>query len=477
MPGVSVFIGESASGPATPAGWSGTQFQALVSGAGKGKKAPQPAIGGPGLSLSDVSILAGSPTVTLTTGPNGQPAIKVVTGVGANAEISFPNLVGKAFFGDAFVCAHGDRSTGFDYFTWYFGDGTSGGYGNGYTAYLQYGLTNPTSSTFEQQSANTYHTRKAALTAIGTGPGFPMALGAQKLRIVPLAGQAATVYIYGAGIAAPPLKGRICVTWDDGYDSMFGLGYESFASRGIKQTLSTIGSVQGTGNGYSRIDQLRAFVDAGNACVTHGPWPSDGASQVSNIVDLYAGTTDPVGNAVADATQARAWLSTNGLLIPGAERCYVWPQGKFQAYNGDLRYLNAMFAAGFTCGRSVGNVAASAQPAGFNFDATSKFGHMALPIIGHLWSGSTANEATNITAVTNAIQAVATNRTDAFLMLHRVLPSSTSDAGMGAANNITIRQSDLETIAAQIATSVAAGTLEAVTMPDLALSGGWWQQF
>ena len=35
LPGVSVLIGESAAGPALPAGWSGSAFQALVSGAGK----------------------------------------------------------------------------------------------------------------------------------------------------------------------------------------------------------------------------------------------------------------------------------------------------------------------------------------------------------------------------------------------------------------------------------------------------------
>jgi hypothetical protein len=265
------------------------------------------------------------------------------------------------------------------------------------------------------------------------------------------------------------------VVWDDGYSSTFGLGYESFASRGIKQTVSVIGSVQGSGGNYSNINQLRAFFDAGNAIVTHGPWPSDGASQVSNIVDLYAATSDPVGNAINDARTARAWIAENGLAVPGYDRCYVWPQGKFQSSSGDTRYLDAMIAAGFTCGRGTNNVVASAQPAGFNFDAVSKYGHLALPIIGHLWAGTTAAEATNITAITTAVAAVATNRTDAFLMLHRVLPSNTSDGGMGAAGAITIRASDLETIAAQIATSVATGNLEAVTMPELAAQT-WWHR-
>ncbi len=447
----------------------------LVSGAGiRGTKAPQPALGD-ALSLSQVSAIAGSPTMTLTTGPNGLPAIKIVTGVGSSADIAIPGMVDSYFNGDAFICAHGDRSTGLDYFTFYVSQ-TDASYTNGASALLQYGQTAPSSNSFEQQGANTYHFRKAALTPIGS-PTYPMQIGQCKFRVTPLGGQSATVYVYAVGIAPVARKARICVTWDDGYDSMFRLGQDSFASRGIKQTLSTIGSVQGLGGGYSTISQLRAFVDSGNALVAHGPWPSDGASQGSNIVDLYAGTSDPIGNAIADARAARQWISDQGLGVPGFDKCYVWPQGKFQSANGDLRYLDAMRAAGFTCCRNVGNVVSSAQPAGYNFDATSKYGHMALPIIGHTWAGTTAAEATNIGNITTAIGAMATNRTDAFLMLHRVVKTSTSDGTMGAAGGISIRQGDLETIAAAIKTQIDASTMDAVTMPELALSNGWWQQF
>lgn len=446
-----------------------------VSGAGKsGVKVPQPALGD-ALALAQLTVLSGSPTVTLTTGPNGLPALKIVTGVGASCDLAIPAMVDSYFHGDAFISAHGDRSTGLDYITFYVSQ-TDASYTNGASGYVQYGLTAPTQSCFEQGGANTYHIRKAALTPINS-PTYPMLLGQCKLRITPLGGQAATVYLYGVGIASVARKARLCVVWDDGYDSMFRLGYESFASRGIKQTLSVIGSVQGSGGSYSNLSQLRAFAEAGNALVTHGPWPSDGASQNSNIVDLYAGTSDPVGNAVADARAARQWLSDRGLLVANAEKCYVWPQGKFQASSGDTRYLDAMFGAGFTCCRGTSNVAASAQPAGYNFDALSKYNRMALPVIGHTWAGTTAAEATNITAITTAISAMATNKTDAFLMLHRVLKTSASDGAMGAAGSITIRQGDLETIAAAIKTQIDAGTMDAVTMPELAALNGWWQQF
>lgn len=455
---------------------NGNQYAngSLVSGGGiRGSKAPQPALGD-GLALSQITVLAGSPTVTLTTGPNGLPALKIVTGVGTSCDIAIPGMVDSYFNGDAFICAHGDRASGLDYFTFYVSQ-TDASYTNGASAFVQYGLTAPTQSAFEQGGANTYHFRKAALTPIGT-PTYPMQIGQCKFRVTPLGGQSATVYVYAVGIAPVARKARICVTWDDGYDSMFRLGYDSFASRGIKQTLSTIGSVQGTGNGYSTLSQLRAFVDSGNALVAHGPWPSDSSSQNSNIVDLYASTSDPIGNALADVRSAVAWIAAQGLTVTGYDKCYVWPQGKFQASSGDTRYLDAMIAAGFTCGRGTTNVIASAQPAGYNFDALSKYNRMVLPIIGHTWAGTTAAEATNITNITNAISAMATNRTDAFIMFHRVLKTSTSDGAMGAAGNITIRQGDLETIAAAIKTQIDAGTMDAVTMPELALNG-WWRQF
>ena len=70
--------------------------------------------------------------------------------------------------------------------------------------------------------------------------------------------------------------------------------------------------------------------------------------------------------------------------------------------------------------------------------------------------------------IKNSIAAVATNRADAFLMLHRVLPTATNDAGMGAGGNITIRHGDLDTLAAAIKTQVDNGTLEVVTMAQMA---------
>lgn len=434
----------------------GGRMLGITSGQGLGR-APIIGVGGSGLVAGDVAIVTGSPTVTIEPGPTGQMAIKVVTGVGTNAEIKFPGLIGAMAGGDAFLTVDGSYSTSnVDNITCYVSQDATG-YAKGWANTIQYGFTAPVNNPKEQGSANSYFFKRANNSNFGS-PTYPAYVADMKLRITPRAALAATVYIYAFGFADRFPKGRICVVWDDGYDSMFKLGYDSFASRGIKQTLSVIGSSQGTA-GASNINQLRSFIGAGNALVTHGPWPNAGAG---NLLTAYPGSTNPVSDAVADMVQNRNYLADNGLLVPGADVCYVWPQGVFQQAGGDLAILDAAIAAGFTFGRS-----ASTSAYAWRADALPKYNRLATPIIGHTWAGTTATEATNITAIGTSISGLSTDRSDAMLMLHRVQPTTTADGSM---SSIGIRHGDLETIAAAIKTGIDAGTLESVTMADLALS-------
>ncbi len=450
---------------------SAAALQALVSGAWKAKKAPIPAIGGPGLSAADFVVGGAGATAEVVTGPNGQPAIKLVSGVGANAELTFPGLAGSVFHGEAYAVMHGSYSQGNVQYTALLVSQADASYTNGVNTMLQSSQAATANASQEQGGAVSYWWRKGGHSNLGAGPTYPVNVGAAKLRVAPLAGQVATVYVYGFGFAAPAPKGRVCVVWDDGYDSVFKLGYDVLAARGIKQTLSVIGSAQDFGGSYSTTRQLRAFFDAGNALVTHGPWPNQGAG---NLYSAYPGSTAPVADAVADMQRSRQWLADRGLLAPGAEKCYVWPQGQYQAAANDTTLLDAAIAAGFTLGRGTSRFVGSGMyQHGVQIDGMGKYNRLACPILGHLWAGDTASEATNITAITTAIQRMSAARSDGFLMLHRAVPSATNDAGMGAANNTTIRVSDLDTIAAAIATEVAAGTLEAVTMPELTGTSLW----
>ena len=435
---------------------------------------PIPGIGD-AASLGLITALMGSPTLTVTTGPNGAPALKVEWAANATCELSLAPLIGSYYHGDAVALLHGSYTLGNLYYATLYVSQDNGSYANGALNQVQYALAAPIDGNIEQGGANTYWFRKSANTPIGT-PTYPMLVGATKLRLVSSVNGPGVVYLYGVSFCAPKPKSRICVIWDDGYDSFFKLGYDSFASRGIRQTLSVIGSAQDYGGTYSYTRQLRAMVDAGDALVAHGPWPAQGAG---NLWSAYGGTgaSDAVANAVADMMQNRQWLADRGLLVPGAEKCYVWPQGAYQRAANDTALLDAAIAAGFTLARSVGSVTAAGpySNAGLRFDALSKYNRMALPIIGHLWAGTTAAEATNISNIVAAINGMATARGDACLMLHRVVSTATSDGTIGAAGQISIRKSDLETIAAAIKTQIDAGLMESVTMPQIA-TGTWWAQ-
>lgn len=447
----------------------------LVSKNGKSKKAPIAVIGG-ALSVGDLTILSGSPTITVETGPNGKQALKVVLPNASISDLAIPGLAGAIFNGNAFISMHGSLTQGNVSSVAFYMSQNDTSYALGGVWTLAVGAAAPLNSYLEQGGANTYFFRRSAVSNFGAGPSYPAIVGQAKIRITPASAAGCTVYIYGVGTAPLAQKGRICVTWDDGYDSAFKLGVDSFASRGIKQTLSVIASAQDTGGTYSYTRQLRAFVDAGNACVAHGPYPALGAG---NLFSAYPGSADPIADAIADMQLNRAWIENAGLGVPNFDECYVWPQGIFQNTGqvNDTALLDAAIAAGFTLARGVNSIAGSAlYPHGVQLDAASKYNRMAMPIVGHLWAGTTAAEATNITAITTAIAGLSTSRTDACLMLHRVLPTATADGAMGAANNITIRHGDLETIAAAIKTGIDAGTLEAVTMPEL-VSQSWWSQF
>lgn len=429
----------------------------IVAAGRRGVRAPLPGVGGIGFSLADVVAQAGAPTLSMVVGANGMPALRVQGAVNAVIEISFPGMTNTMTGGDAYLLLDGSMTRGNLATASSYVSQDAAGYAKGWVCNISYGYPAPLNNPYEQGGPVTYWFRRAANQNFGV-PTYPAFVADHKLRLTPTAGGAIDVLIYAYGFADRRPKGRIAVVYDDGYDSMMKLGYDSFASRGIPLTLSLIGSVVGQASNVN-LNQLRAFINAGNALVAHGPWPNGGQG---NLFTAYPNSPNPLGTAIADMIQNRDYLAANGLLVEGADRCYVWPQGVWQQVANNTALLDLALAAGFTLGRS-------ATPSDFlNLDAASKYNRLCAPIIGHTWGGTTANEAANIAAIQTAIGNVASNRADAFLMLHRVLPTTTNDAGMGAGGNITIRHGDLDTLAAAIKTQVDNGLLEAVTMAQMA---------
>lgn len=448
-------------------------LQSMVSGAGTGDRSLIPLVGysspfiGDVLSVGDFSVAGGTPTLSVETGPNGKQALKITIPNAQNAEVNIPAALTALFYGEATVAFDwGTARTAGASLTLYVGTAGYAGFATFTTTPYTAPLNNPEDPAGAGGSL-TFRMRPEAWTNsaawVGTPPTYPIIPGACKLRITTTG--AAVFWLYAASFSDRPKKSRIAVIWDDGYDSAFLRGIPIFQRLGIPQTLSLIGSIPNTGGALAYWRQLRQFVDDGNALVAHGPWPNGGAG---NVFTAYPGSANPTASAVADMVQNREALRSAGLLVTGAEKCYVWPQGAWQQVTGDKALLDAALAAGFEIGRAATPVTNK----GFIFNRLGKYQRLCMPIIGHTWAGTTAAEATNIAAVVASINAAATAKEDLCLMLHRAELDSTAD---GAMTSISARISDLTTMANAIAANVAAGTQEAITMPAFNnTTASWW---
>ena len=415
---------------------------------------PAPLFGGKQMSLAEVSVVSGSPTLTIELDDKGTPRLKVVTGAGVAAQLSFSGLQGAYFGGDCYVAIRGGYETGLSSLTAYFAPGA--------TIATNYVLSGALSFSALQDSnylspggeneTLTWRTGKKNNSVTGT-INYPFVIGSHKLVITPVAATVATVYIYAVGIGAKNRKGRCVVMADDGDPSWFKLGAPLFADVGIPTTAALIASIVGGGSAGT-LEQWKAYVGAGNAVIAHGP---NVGSLAGNLIINH----DANAARIADMEASREFIDANGLGVPGFERCYAWPQGRYQAAPGRVDLLEAAYAAGFDLARGSSSINALVQ---YNADAATRLQRMALPYSPHGWGGSTAANVANITALVDAINAAATYGTDIFPTFHIIVPDATADGAMDSAQ---IRISDFLTIRDAIAAAVSAGTLECLTLPGI----------
>lgn len=444
----------------------------LVSGDGnvllaspRGTRSPMPLIGDQTITTGGVVVHAGTPTLSVVTMPNGRQALRVACNTGENTELKFSGLAGSLFAGEMYMQSEGATYVnGVNQLLYYVSPDASRA-----TNYMSAGYSGmfsaPLNTPLEPcQGVITQRLARADLATVGT-VSLPFVTDWVSVRIIPRAGFAPVVYIYGIGFAPQPTAGRIFVSADDGYDSWFRFGQPIMQARNIPITMGAIPVNVDTGAGNVYMQQLRALVNAGGAVVAHGPNTAAGAG---SLMSAFPDTP----SRLSDMKGVRDWIAANGLATPGYDQCYIWPQGIWQkTVSTDSSLLDAAYAAGFTVGRSATYYAYH-----WSADALSKYQRMTMPIIGHTFGNgtlTTAAEATNIAAITTAIDAAATQGSDIHLMLHRVQPSGTAD---GAMSSIGIRVSDLTTLADAIAAKLTAGTLRAGLLTDLAVRGSWWAQ-
>lgn len=400
---------------------------------------------------------AGSPVVTQDVSPTGKPCLKIVCT--AYSEIQISNFIGRQYTGNVYVSGYGSQSTtgvGTIEMRVYQGSGTSN-YKRGRR--FQPSSQPPVNSYIEQGGDLVLHFNKENTTDVGT-VSAEFDITQARLVINPVSNPC-TFYLYAVGLSLPR-KGRLCIVADDGWQSAITVGASIFNKRSIPITNSIIATRVGAAN-YATLNQLKAFVGAGNSCVAHGPIPV-GGSLTSN----YANASE----AIQDVIYNRQYLADNDLLKDGGEACYIWPQGQYQWSSADLSLLDLAISNGFTHSRSASEMGVSDLGYSQNYDGMSKYQRMAVPIIGHTFAGTTAAEATNIANIITKIQRIASAGLDAHLMLHKFSPNSTPDGSM---DGQTIRYSDAESIADAIKTEVDAGRLEVVLMNDLTFkSNNYW---
>lgn len=268
------------------------------------------------------------------------------------------------------------------------------------------------------------------------------------------------MWIFGIGVGAYR-KSRLCVVWDDGRESSLTLGYPTLAGYGItKQTLALIKDRVDLDSSAVTLGMCKQFLNSGGAIVPHSP-------HNPNLVDQFPNNPRSAALAVKDCIN---YISSLNLDTPYFDKCFVYPQGKYQAALFDTSYLEELRGIGIDIARISFMQNIRQQR---NLDAHSRLGRLACTTIGHEYAGSSGAEATNIATVIQRINDCALYGVDCFLMLHSVTKLANSET-----NPYDITIPNLKLIGAAIKAQVDAGKMECVTMPELVIDGdNYWNQF
>lgn len=425
-------------------------------GAAAKSRAPIPVFGGSTMAIGDVTIVAGSPTLSVETDSAGRKRLKVVTGSGTAAQISFAGAANCYFGGDAYVALQGSYEDGLQSMTMYFAPGPTIA-----TNYVLSGAINFASAgvnPYLQPGGGNYpfvwRTGKKNNSITGSIT-YPFTVGSHKLVITPRASTVATVYIYAVGIGVKNPKGRCFVIADDGNASWLTVGAPFFNDVNIRTTGSIIASAVNLSALYATKEQWKSYAGSGNAVIAHGP---NGAAYDTNLISAFSTNAQ----RIADMEISRDYIYANGLQTEDCDLCYAWPQGEYQVSSGDVSLLDAALSAGFQLARCSATINSLVQ---YNADMATNYQRLALPYSTHGWAGTTAGQVALTTALTDAITAAATYGTDIFVTFHNIVPDSTADGSM---DSTKCRVSDLLTIRTAITNAVTAGTLECLTLPEIA---------
>ena len=239
-----------------------------------------------------------------------------------------------------------------------------------------------------------------------------------KLRITQQLGKASDVTIALVRVDDKDVP-TISIVSDDGYKSWYQEATPLLSARGLKASIAVIADRVGYSATFMTWDELRAWNNAGNNCVTHG---------VRNGLDSLL-NYPTIPQMVDDGAWNRERIVANGCDVDGSSNHYVYPQGNFfQGGNfQDREITDAFLAAGFESGRST------IMPQAFIArHHANKAQRMIIPVIGHLWSAT--DEAANIAAIIARIDSCAKYGMSASIVFHQVVANPSTGIQISPAN-------------------------------------------
>jgi len=247
----------------------------------------------------------------------------------------------------------------------------------------------------------------------------------------------AHVAFHAVGKNPAPANGRASISFglDDGISTAYTIGAVTLEKYGFKGYFNIIRDRIGTA-GYMTDYQVRDLVFRGHEVYCHGPRDMD------NGGDLTKYATE--AEIAADISYNLEYIRSVG----GNPDGYITPRGIGMSPAGDPKINNVLRSLGFKWSRST-IMGTYPKYSAFLREQLDTCNAYNIPIIGHLWAGSDAAEATNISNLCAVADDHVANKLDGTMCNHdfKTIPSAQTH----------MKPADFDTVVARYALHVAQG--------------------
>ncbi|MBI2798963.1 MAG: hypothetical protein HYX63_01550 [Gammaproteobacteria bacterium] len=245
----------------------------------------------------------------------------------------------------------------------------------------------------------------------GTPTDFTITQQDWKIRCIPQPSKVAVCY-FDLVECAYWHRAKLLLTYDDenagAWTDTFGIQYAN--TLGLKANLAIIASQVGTNVQWMTTAQVEAAYAAGNDLIVHGLHGSNGV------------LSNGESQVLIDVLANRDYLDSNDWTR--GSRFYVYPNGTYQGYAGDLSVLNPIKTAGMLAARGTVSPV-TMQP---------KIGSANLYYLTHIGMQAADAPATVISRIDSLIQ----RGQIAFLMFHDIVAAGATTTQVNSADHKTV---------------------------------------